>query len=238
MREVVNGLMYVLSTGCQWRAIPKDLPPKARSTTILICGPMTAHCSASTTRFMTSVVNKRNGKPVRLPPSSTARASRAPKRGASHRSGVGYDAGKEDQGQEAACSRRYIRPAASRCCPSCQRPRSRWSHSRHGDPVRDVSPFFKSCSLTVAIRGRIVSTALAKVRPHLNVEIVKRSDRAKGFVVLSKRWIVVANSCGTSSFLVASVLDKEKPVWTNDAAFNGDVMRELPGVCGEADRQL
>jgi transposase len=30
IREVVNGLMYVLSTGCQWRAIPKDLP--ARST--------------------------------------------------------------------------------------------------------------------------------------------------------------------------------------------------------------
>src|SRR5437762_13220059 len=30
MREVVNGLMYILSAGCQWRAIPKDLP--ARST--------------------------------------------------------------------------------------------------------------------------------------------------------------------------------------------------------------
>ena len=29
-RAVVNGLMYILSTGCQWRAIPKDLP--ARST--------------------------------------------------------------------------------------------------------------------------------------------------------------------------------------------------------------
>ena len=29
MRQVVNGLMYVLSTGCQWRAIPKDLPPKS-----------------------------------------------------------------------------------------------------------------------------------------------------------------------------------------------------------------
>src|SRR5260370_23948651 len=28
VREVVNGLMYVLSTGCQWRAVPKDLPPK------------------------------------------------------------------------------------------------------------------------------------------------------------------------------------------------------------------
>jgi transposase len=29
VREVVNGLMYVLSPGCQWRAIPKDLPPKS-----------------------------------------------------------------------------------------------------------------------------------------------------------------------------------------------------------------
>ena len=29
IREVVNGLMYVLSTGCQWRALPKDLPPRS-----------------------------------------------------------------------------------------------------------------------------------------------------------------------------------------------------------------
>ena len=29
LREVANGLMYVLSTGCQWRAIPKDLPPRS-----------------------------------------------------------------------------------------------------------------------------------------------------------------------------------------------------------------
>ena len=29
VREIVNGLMYVLSTGCQWAAIPKDLPPRS-----------------------------------------------------------------------------------------------------------------------------------------------------------------------------------------------------------------
>jgi transposase len=29
LREMVNGLMYVLNTGCQWRAIPKDLPPRS-----------------------------------------------------------------------------------------------------------------------------------------------------------------------------------------------------------------
>jgi len=29
VRAVVNGLMYVLSTGCQWAALPKDLPPRS-----------------------------------------------------------------------------------------------------------------------------------------------------------------------------------------------------------------
>src|SRR6266851_1060962 len=29
VREVVNGLMYILSTGCQWASLPKDLPPRS-----------------------------------------------------------------------------------------------------------------------------------------------------------------------------------------------------------------
>jgi transposase len=28
-REIVNGLMYILSTGCQRAALPKDLPPRS-----------------------------------------------------------------------------------------------------------------------------------------------------------------------------------------------------------------
>lgn len=27
-REIVNGLLYVTRTGCQWRAMPHDLPPR------------------------------------------------------------------------------------------------------------------------------------------------------------------------------------------------------------------
>ena len=29
VREVVNGLMYILGTGCQWASLPKDLPPRS-----------------------------------------------------------------------------------------------------------------------------------------------------------------------------------------------------------------
>jgi transposase len=29
VRDVLNGIFYVLWTGCQWKALPKDLPPKS-----------------------------------------------------------------------------------------------------------------------------------------------------------------------------------------------------------------
>ena len=29
MRAVLDGVMYILSTGCQWAALPKDLPPRS-----------------------------------------------------------------------------------------------------------------------------------------------------------------------------------------------------------------
>jgi len=29
MREALNAVMYVLSTGCQWRYLPRDLPPRS-----------------------------------------------------------------------------------------------------------------------------------------------------------------------------------------------------------------
>ena len=29
VREVLNAIFYLLSTGCQWNALPKDLPPRS-----------------------------------------------------------------------------------------------------------------------------------------------------------------------------------------------------------------
>ena len=31
VREVINGLLYILSTGCQWRYVRNDPPPRSRS---------------------------------------------------------------------------------------------------------------------------------------------------------------------------------------------------------------
>jgi len=51
-------------------------------------------------------------------------------------------------------------------------------------------PFLQKLFADGGYQGPEFSTVLANVRPHLNVELIKRSDRAKGFIVLSKLWIV------------------------------------------------
>ncbi len=66
----------------------------------------------------------------------------------------------------------------------------------HGVPVNWcltpilLYPFLKKLFADSAYQGRQFADALVRAHPDLNVEIVKRSDRAEGFVVLPKRWIV------------------------------------------------
>jgi Putative transposase of IS4/5 family (DUF4096) len=55
--EVMNGIMYVLSTGCQWRAIPKDLP--ARSTLFDYLGLWSWHAGSHPSRALCGVPRAR-----------------------------------------------------------------------------------------------------------------------------------------------------------------------------------
>ena len=51
-------------------------------------------------------------------------------------------------------------------------------------------PFLEKLFADSAYQGPVFHTALASILPNLKTEIVKRSDAAKGFVTLPKRWIV------------------------------------------------
>jgi len=51
-------------------------------------------------------------------------------------------------------------------------------------------PVLKKLFADAAYQGPQFEKALAKVLPHLHVEIVKRSEAAIGFKILPKRWIV------------------------------------------------
>ena len=51
-------------------------------------------------------------------------------------------------------------------------------------------PFLKKLFADGGYQGPEFQKALEKALPHLETEIVKRSDGAKGFVLLARRWVV------------------------------------------------
>jgi transposase len=51
-------------------------------------------------------------------------------------------------------------------------------------------PFLKKLFADSAYQGEAFATAQKKALPGATTEIIKRSDTAKGFVVLPKRWVV------------------------------------------------
>lgn len=54
----------------------------------------------------------------------------------------------------------------------------------------EAFPFLRKLFADSAYQGPIFREALARILPKLEIEIVKHSDKVKGFVVLPKRWIV------------------------------------------------
>lgn len=57
-------------------------------------------------------------------------------------------------------------------------------------PAVSGGPSRRTCRRDGGYQGPVFRDAVAKILAHVNVEIVKRSDQAKGFVVLPKRWVV------------------------------------------------
>jgi transposase len=86
LREILNAVLYVLSTGCQWRALPRDLPPRSTVHGWFVRW----HCDGVLDRLHFALdqhrsASLRDATPVPPPRSSIARASRAPKKGEAHR---------------------------------------------------------------------------------------------------------------------------------------------------------
>ena len=56
--------------------------------------------------------------------------------------------------------------------------------------MKGLFPFLEKLFGDSAYQGPIFANGIAKILPRLKTEIIKRSDQAKGFVKLPKRWIV------------------------------------------------
>ena len=73
MRDVWDGVQYMASTGCQWRMIPKDFPPRSTIQGYFYdCGTM-ACCTGSTRHLSSGRGNWLVVRPVQVPVLLTAK---------------------------------------------------------------------------------------------------------------------------------------------------------------------
>lgn len=189
VREVVNGLMYILSTSCQWRAIPKDLPPRSTvhdyldrwdydGTLERIHHALYVQCREQAGRQASPTVAIIDSQSVK-----------SAEKGGPAIDPAGYDAGKKINGKKRhllvdteGLVLQVIVHAAD-------------IQDRDGGVLLLASlfglfPFLRKLYADAGYQGPKFQNALKRVLRRVKLEIVKRSDAAKGFVVLPKRWIV------------------------------------------------
>ncbi len=189
MREVVNGVMYVLSTGCQWRYLPKDLPP--RST---VNGYFCLWDWDGTLEKIHHTLYVKCREQAGREASPTAcivdsQSVKSAEKGGRAIDPHGFDAGKLIKGKKrhvlvdssVCCCTRWLLPRIFRtatagfcCCPPCS----------------DSSRSCASCSPTAPIPGRSSSTVSPMSCPTLRSRSSSVADNTEGFVAEPQRWIV------------------------------------------------
>ncbi|MGB9315069.1 MAG: IS5 family transposase [Pseudolabrys sp.] len=189
MREVVNGLMYILSTGCQWRAIPRDLPPKSS-----VYDYFDLWTYDGTLERIHYALYEQCREREQREASPTAaiidsQSVKSAEKGGPCIDPHGYDAGKKIKGKK----RHILVDTVGLLLHAIVHPAD--IQDRDGGvlvmaTLFGMFPFLKTLFADSGYQGPKFAKALAKVLPHLDIEIVKRSDQVSGFVVLPKRWIV------------------------------------------------
>jgi putative transposase len=189
VREVLNGLLYVVSTGCQWRYVPKDLPP--RST---LYGYLQRWNYDGTMEKVHYALYQECREQIDREASPTAcvidsQSVKSVEKGGARIDPNGYDAGKKINGKK----RHILVDTQGLLMQAIVHAAD--IQDRDGGVLLLASmfglyPFLAKLFADGGYQGPQFRQALAKQLPQLSVEIVKRSDSAKGFKVLPRRWVV------------------------------------------------
>ena len=176
VREVLNGIFYVLWTGCQWQALPKDLPPKSTVHDYLELWNWDGTLERIHHELYMAVREQEGREPsptVAIIDSQTAKGSQ---KGGSSLDPSGYDAGKKIKGRK-----RHILVDTLGLLLNVV---------VHPADVQDRDGAFHLLGIFAdgGYAGRKMALTVWRTGAW-RLQIVKRSDAA-GFEVLPKRWIV------------------------------------------------
>jgi len=188
-REVVNGLMYILSTGCQWRAIPKDLA--ARSTIYDYFDRWSWDGTLDRIHHTLYVKCREQASREASPTAAIidAQSVKSAEKGGAHIDPHGYDAGKKVKGKKRHVlvdTQGLVLHAIVTAADIQDRDGGAWLLGT----LFGLYPFLLKLYADGGYQGPGFRAAVRAALEPVQVEIVKRSDQAKGFVVLPRRWVV------------------------------------------------
>lgn len=188
-RELVNGIMYVLSTGCQWQYVPKDLPP--RSTLHDYLTRWNEDGTLSKIHHALYVKCREAAEREASPTAAVidSQSVKSAEKGGAQIDPHGYDAGKKVKGKK----RHILVDTIGLLLQAVVHPAD--IQDRDGgilvlSNLLGRFPFLAKLFADGGYQGPQFRDAVKEILPRLQVEIVKRSDQAKGFQVLPRRWVV------------------------------------------------
>jgi transposase len=184
LRAVVNAIFYIAQTGCQWRLLPKDFPPfttvqryfypwRDRGLWHHINHVLVMQAREAQGREASPTAGIIDSQSVKTTEAAGPR---------------GFDAGKKIMGRK----RHILTDTTGLLVGAIVHPAD--IQDRDGGPlllasIRHTLPWLRHVFADAAYAGAKFEQALAGWGKW-TLEIVKRSDAARGFVLLPRRWVV------------------------------------------------
>lgn len=184
-RTVLNCLLYIVRTGCQWRQLPEGFPPRSTLNGILVKWSRNGVLQR-VHNCLRAWARRKEGRRSR--PTGGILDSQTT-RSAGYAAEVGYDAGKKTKGRK-----RFLLVDTLGYALAVEVTAANVGEREGGKALLETAipanPWLKKIWVDGGFSGPDFAAHAQSIRSTVEVEVVERNRQSEGFAVLPRRWVV------------------------------------------------